>query len=170
MSQYAPLKTLIPWKEAQKVLDENLEEVLDLMGEPRGRMQAEHKFKVTRRQLEQWRTLDPQKKLIDQVMRMAADGWVEKAEKTLADVVGDRSVTQAEVTAAKEYANHCRFMSQAMDRKKYGEEPRMQVNQNLTIENLHLDALQRFGSMELAEQNRKLLANVQEAEIIEEDT
>jgi hypothetical protein len=102
----------------------------------------------------------------EEAKKQSADALVDRAGEIL-DGAADANST-AQVMIAKERASHRKWLASVRDRETYGDRngPAVQVN----IQQLHLDALRKLGSMELfSPASRQITGAMATVEIEEED-
>lgn len=85
----------------------------------------------------------------DQAKADSADALVEEAGEILDQAPTDSA---PQVTKAVKRAEHKRWLAGKRDREQYGDDKGANVNVNLDLSSLHLDALRQAGSMEAAQQ------------------
>ena len=90
---------------------------------------------------------------------LSADAMVDDGLAILDALQDLTMLSNAEVSAATSRANYRRWLATVRNREEYGE--KAGVNVNLTINQLHLDALRRAGHMPVA-------GNLPEAEVVDQ--
>lgn len=124
-----------------------------------------------------WRNLggEERKRKWSEAIKLAFHGMVEEAGDILDDAAKDPFLTSPRATIARERAKHRLWRAGKANREDYGETPAQQTF--LTVENLHLQALQAEGtagqiSAETDSDTPTLLAEPVEAEfeVLDEGT
>jgi transposase-like protein len=87
---------------------------------------------------------DERRKAYEQAKRDSADALVEEAGEILDNAPTDSA---PQVTKAVKRADHKRWLAGKRDREQYGDDKGAQVNVNLDLGALHLDALRAAGRM-----------------------
>ena len=90
---------------------------------------------------------------------LSADAMVDDGLEILDALQDLTMLSNAEVSAATSRANYRRWLATVRNREEYGE--KAGVNVNLTINQLHLDALRKVGHMPVA-------GDLPEAEVVDE--
>lgn len=127
---------------------------------------ASYGFKSPR-VLYDWRNANDERKRA--WMLAMADAKVEAAEQVLIDAkekADNGGISSQSARISAEMANQYRWLASKLNRELYGDTPRVQVNNNLSIAELHLDALRKASQPKaLPTEQPKVL----EAEIVDED-
>lgn len=121
---------------------------------------------VSRPMLYTWRNMEPHRKRRQEkwheAMRLSAEAKAEEGEDILDAVAGKVGLTQADVSAAVARAKYKQWLAERRDPDTFGGK-QDQVQVNVSIGALHLDALRRRGV------TRELPMPTLEAEVVGEE-
>lgn len=87
-------------------------------------------------------------------MRLSAHANAEKSIEELERLDGRLTLTNADVSLAKAKSEYRRWLAGVRDKELYGDAKDAPVQINVSVNQLHLDALRARGSMALAQERR----------------
>lgn len=138
---------------ARDQLTEAEDEVLDMFAGAHTVKQVAAHYDVSRSSLWRWLNEDPERlERYETALKGSADVWAEKAADVL-EAAKPRST--AEVQLAKALSDFYWRMAERRDRRQYGED-RGRIDVNMTVGELHLNALRVHGHMGNIEAGRAL--------------
>lgn len=117
-----------------------LEFVLDRVADGESLRRVADRIGCSRAYVEKWLRADPERYAAwREAKRIGAGAKFDEAEEIIDDAAGALSPVQVQAATAR--AKHKVYMAGVMDREEYGENPKSQVNVNISAGELHLDAL-----------------------------
>ena len=127
-------------------LDDNVDDILEAIAKGDMIQTIANRYRVSRRTFYLWTNQDPKTKAaFREARRQSADSLVEQAGKILDKSAKDANMTTAQAGLNRERANHRRWLA-----GKFSEdysEGRPSVEVNISLGQLHLDALRAGGGM-----------------------
>ena len=123
-------------------------EIMERVGAGETSKSIAESYGVSYELLRRWLNLHPERRrAYDAAKADSADALVEEAGEILDDADAESGPS---VQKAKSRAEHRRWLASKRDRQQYGDDAKANVQVNVDLSSLHLDALREVGHMDHA--------------------